>query len=85
MATSSSLQHPEPGNDAGLDGEALEKLLAEGVDGLDLQPARRVEGAGEQPARLAEVDVEVGITVEVANVAGEPNRRRDISVAAATV
>ncbi|MNL29068.1 hypothetical protein D3C87_1507400 [compost metagenome] len=47
-------QHGEAGRDAGLNGEAAQQLFAEGVDGLDLQPARRLQGAGEQAARLGQ-------------------------------
>ena len=39
------------GGDAGLDREAAQQRLAEGVDGLDAHAARRVEHAGEKPPR----------------------------------
>ncbi len=41
--------------DAGLDREAPQQRLAEGVDGLDLEPARRVEHAREKLPRQGEV------------------------------
>ena len=46
------LQHGEAGGDPGLQREAAQQLFAEGVQGLDLQPARRVERLGEEVARL---------------------------------
>ena len=36
--------------DVGLERELVQQPLAEGVDGLDLQPARRLQGAREEPA-----------------------------------
>ena len=36
---------------AGLERKALQQALAEGVDGLHLEAARRLDGHGEQPAR----------------------------------
>ncbi len=48
------LQHGEARRDARLDGEAAQQLFAEGVDGLDLQPAGRLQGAGEQAPRLGQ-------------------------------
>ena len=41
-------QHGEAGRDPGLEREATQQFFAEGVDGLDLQPARRLQRAGEQ-------------------------------------
>ena len=48
------VQHLEPGRDVALEREQVQQALAEGVDGLDLQPARRLDRAGEQPSRLVE-------------------------------
>ncbi len=48
------LQHGEARRDACLDGEATQQFFAEGVDGLDLQPAGRLQGAGEQAARFGQ-------------------------------
>ncbi len=49
------LQHGELGGDARLEREAAEQRLAEGVDGLDLQPARGLERTGEQGAGAGEL------------------------------
>ena len=49
------LQHPEGGGDAGLDGETPQQLFAEGVDGLDLQPAGRLQRAGEQATGVGQI------------------------------
>ncbi|MNI04992.1 hypothetical protein D3C73_579340 [compost metagenome] len=48
------LQHGEARRDARLDGEAAQQLFAEGVDGLDLQSAGGLQGAGEQAARFGQ-------------------------------
>ena len=47
------VQHLEARRHAGLEREALEQRLAEGVDGEDVDAARRVEHAREQAARQA--------------------------------
>ena len=47
------VHHLEARRHAGLEREALEQGLAEGVDGQDLDAARRIEHAREQPAREA--------------------------------
>ncbi len=43
------------GRDIGLEGKEMKQALAEGVDRLDLQAARRLDGAREQAAREAEL------------------------------
>ena len=48
------VEHLEMAGDIGLEGELVEEALAEGVDGLDLQPARRLQRAGEEPPRVGE-------------------------------
>ena len=48
------LEHRELRRDAGLEREAAQQRVAEGVDRLDLQPARRLERAGEQRAGAVE-------------------------------
>ena len=56
------LQHAEARRDAGLQRKAPQQLFAEGVDGLDLQPARRLQGAGEQgpgPRQVARLLVDL--------------------------
>ena len=40
---------------AGLERKARQQVLAEGMDGQDLQAARRLQRLGEQPARLAQL------------------------------
>ena len=45
------VEHLEMPGDIGLERELLQQALAEGMDGLDLQPARRLQGAGEEPPR----------------------------------
>ena len=45
------VEHLEMAGDVGLQRELVEDRLAESVDGLDLQPARRLQRLGEQPAR----------------------------------
>jgi len=47
------IQDVEVRGDAGLERKALQQRLAEGVDGLDLHAAGRVEHAGKEPARRA--------------------------------
>ena len=47
------LQHLEPERHARLERKALQHALAEGVDGLDLEPARRLERMGEKRPRPA--------------------------------
>ena len=49
------LEHAEPRGDAGLEREAAEQRLAEGVDGLDLQAAGGLERAGEEGAGAGEL------------------------------
>ncbi len=49
------LQHFEVRRDPRFQREAVQQLLAEGVDGLDLQSARRLQGQGEEAAGLAQV------------------------------
>ena len=49
------LQHLEAGGDPRLERKAPQQLFAEGVDGLDLQPAGRLQRPGEQPARLRQL------------------------------
>ncbi len=44
----------KPRRDIGLEREEMQQALAEGVDRLDLQAARRLDGAREQAAREAE-------------------------------
>ena len=46
------LQHREGGRHAGLKRKAPQELFAEGMNGLDLQAARRLQRASEQAARL---------------------------------
>ena len=41
--------------DVGLQRKLVQHRFAEGVDGLDLQPARRLQRLGEQPSRAAEL------------------------------
>ena len=48
------LHFGELGADASLEREAAQQAGAEGVDRLDLQPARRFDGAGEEAARIAQ-------------------------------
>jgi hypothetical protein len=54
------LEHLEARRDAGLEGEAAQQLFAEGVDGLDLQAAGGLQGAGEEAAGGGEVVVRGG-------------------------
>ena len=42
----------EAGRHARLERKALQQALAEGMDGLHLEAARRLDGPGEQPARV---------------------------------
>ena len=42
----------EAGRHARFERKALQQALAEGVDGLHLEAARRLDGPGEQPARV---------------------------------
>ena len=59
------VEHLEMAGDIRLEGKLLQQPFAEGMDGLDLQPARRLQGAGEEPpcprqlnlARLAAFDL----------------------------
>ena len=45
------VQHGEARGDIGLERKLVQQPRAEGVDGLHLQPARRLQRRGEQPAR----------------------------------
>ena len=45
----------KPGNDAGLYRKALQQSFAEGVNGLDLEPARRFESGCEEPSRTPDI------------------------------
>ena len=45
------VEHLETRRDIGLERELVQQPRAEGVDGLHLQPARRLERRGEQPPR----------------------------------
>ena len=45
------VQHLEARRDIGLERKLVQQPRAEGVDGLHLQPARRLQRLGEQPAR----------------------------------
>ncbi len=49
------VDHLEVRRDIGLEWEELQKPLAEGVQGLDLEPARRLDRAGEQLSRELEL------------------------------
>ena len=49
------VQHLKARIDAGLHRKAPQQLFAEGMQGLDLQPARRLQRAGEQAARARQV------------------------------
>jgi hypothetical protein len=49
------VHHLEARRDPGLQREAPQQLLAEGVDGLDLQPARRLQRLGEQAPGLGQL------------------------------
>ena len=49
------VEHLEMAGDVGLQRELVQHRLAEGVDGLDLQAARRLQRLGEQPARTAQL------------------------------
>ena len=44
------LDHLEMAGDIGLEGELVQQALAEGVDGLDLEAARRLQRTGEEAA-----------------------------------
>ena len=59
------LEDGEVGRDSGLQREAPEQGLAEGVDGLDVHAAGRVQHLGEQVARPA-ADVVVGLAPQMA-------------------
>ena len=68
------LQNLESGRHPGLDREAPQQLFAEGVDGLDLQPARRLQRAGEQAAGVGQVGrLQAGrvAAVELDQIAGQ--------------
>ena len=45
------VEHTEAGLDPGLDREPPQQRLGEGVDGLDVEPARRLQHPREQPPR----------------------------------
>ena len=49
------IHDPETGRNAGLERKPPQQLFAESVDGLDLQPARRLQRLGEQGARTGQV------------------------------
>ena len=49
------VEHFEMAGDVRLQRELVQHRLAEGVDGLDLQPARRFQRLGEQPPRAAQL------------------------------
>ena len=49
------VEHLEVSGDIRLERELVEEPFAEGVDRLDLQPARRLEGPGEEAARFGEL------------------------------
>ena len=48
------VQHLETGRQPRFHGKHLQQLLAEGVNGLHLQPAGRLQRPGEEPARVIE-------------------------------
>ncbi len=48
------VEHPEMRRQPRLERESAQKRLAEGVNGVDLEPARRIQHAGEESTRLGE-------------------------------
>ncbi len=58
------VEHLEAGGDIGLEWKLMQQPRAEGVDGLHLQPARRVQRQGEQPPRPRPPD---GVGLDVGN------------------
>ena len=65
------VEHLEVPGDIGLEGELLQQALAEGVDGLDLQPARRLQGAGEEPPRSSQLVLARPAAFDLRDGAGE--------------
>ena len=49
------VEHAEAGGDVRLEGHEVQEAIAERMDGLDLQAARRLDRAREKPARLSEM------------------------------
>ncbi len=49
------VEHLEMAGNVGLEWELLQQAFAERMDGLDLQPARRLQRAGEEPPRPRQV------------------------------
>ena len=61
------------GGQAGFEREAAQQARAEGVDGLDLEPAGRFDRAGEETARLGErLGVEVALDPEFCQHVAQP-------------
>ena len=64
-------EHLEMAGDVRLERELVEEPFAEGVDGLDLQPARRLQGAREKPAGAGELAL-IGLPpLDLEKLAGE--------------
>ena len=62
------VEHVEARRDVGLERELMQQLRAEGMDGLHLQAARRLQRRGEQPPRQRARAASTG-TFEVARIA----------------
>jgi hypothetical protein len=85
----------EAGRDAGLERIVPQERGAEGVDRLDLEPARRLDRGGEERAGLGEVDLALdaepakllsrGSSSSIAQAPRRAKRRFCISPAAALV
>ena len=65
------VEHLEVSGHVGLEGELVEEPLAEGVDGLDLQAARRFQGGREEPAGAGELAGIRAPALQLANLLGE--------------
>ena len=66
------VEHLEMAGDVRLEGKLVQQPLAEGVDGLDLQPARRFQRAGEEPARARRaVAASGGVALDLGDLRGE--------------
>ncbi len=64
------VEHGEAGRDVGLEREALQQALAERVDRLHLEAAGRLDGDGEQRARVLNFAIERRAVAQLGDLLG---------------
>jgi hypothetical protein len=71
LAALALVEHREAGRHVRLEGDEVQKALAEGVDGVDLEPARGLHRPGEEGARRPQAVASRGLALQGLQLAGE--------------